>query len=344
MVKESRKYWPMVSAYSFAHFVMDFSCAFLMFRFIAETPQAMLCVLLYNFCAFALQMPIGLIADKANRNVVFALCGCLLALAAYLFVGLPLAAVLVAGVGNALFHIGGAIDVLNVSKVRLSALGLFVSPGAFGVYLGTLLGRGSSVSALWFPAILVAAAALILLAKRVRNEAFVQNVPLSLEGLGTRRFLIAAACFFLVVCLRSFLGLSLDFDWKGVGYWGVSLACALVFGKALGGFAADRFGITRTACVSLGSAALLFLLSGIAPAGLAAVLLFNMTMPITLFAMAKIMPGARGFAFGLLTFGIFLGFLPVYLGLESPSGAPWFFALVAAVSLVILWLGLKRTQ
>jgi FSR family fosmidomycin resistance protein-like MFS transporter len=70
--------------------------------------------------------------------------------------------------------------------------------------------------------------------------------------------------------------------------------------------------------------------------------LFNMTMPVTLWATAKIFPGAKGFAFGLLTFGLFLGFLPVYLGIEI--NAPRLFALFAAVSLALLWLGLRRLK
>ena len=42
--------------------------------------------------------------------------------------------------------------------------------------------------------------------------------------------------------------------------------------------------------------------------------LFNMTMPVTLHRAAMLLPGHRGFAFGLLTFGLFLGFLPAAFG------------------------------
>jgi len=73
-------------------------------------------------------------------------------------------------------------------------------------------------------------------------------------------------------------------------------------------------------------------------------LLFNMTMPVTLWAMAKIMPGAKGFAFGLLTFGLFLGFLPVYLGIDVTQYTSWIFALISAVSLIILLTGLRRAR
>ncbi len=186
------------------------------------------------------------------------------------------------------------------------------------------------------------------------NLPYRNNAPLSLtapaalvrtaRGASTRPLLIAITCFFLVVCLRSYVGLSLDFDWKGTGYWGVVLIAAVVLGKTLGGFAADRIGLIKTTCLSLGLAALLFLISALPLAGVVAVLLFNMTMPITLWALAKLMPGAKGFAFGLLTFGLFLGFVPVYLGVLPPPSAAWLFALFAAVSLALLWMGLRKVR
>ena len=339
--------WQKVSVYSATHCLVDFACAFLMFRYIAGTPDGYLCVLLYNFCAFAMQMPLGLIADKWNRNFLFAVIGCVLAGAAYGLAGFSVAAALVIGTGNALFHLGGGIDVLNISEKKLGALGVFVSPGAIGVYLGTILGKGSGFPAFVFPLALVAAAGFIFLSHRAQNGTYPGNAAFSLEGLegvGSKRITIAIACLFLVVCLRSFVGLALNFPWKGAGYWGIALLCAVVLGKTLGGFAADRFGLGRTAALSLGVAACLFLFPAIPPGGVAAVLLFNMTMPITLWLMAKVFPGAKGFAFGLLTFGLFLGFLPVYVGVNIPYSISWLFALLAAGSLALLWIGIKRIR
>ena len=76
--------------------------------------------------------------------------------------------------------------------------------------------------------------------------------------------------------------------------------------------------------------------------GVLAVFLFNMTMPVTLWAAAKVMPGAKGFAFGLLTFGLFLGYLPSYLGWGSILSAPWAHGLPALISLILLWLPLGK--
>ena len=344
MITYTLKRWSLVSVYSVAHFLVDFACAFLMFRFVAGTPDGYISVLLYNFCAFAMQMPIGLIADKLNRNYLVAIVGCIFVGAAYGLAAFPIAAVVVIGLGNAMFHIGGGIDVLNISEKKLGALGVFVSPGAFGVFYGTMLGKGSEFSVFLIPLAIIIAAGLIFLIYKAQRGTYPQNAELSLKGINSPQILIAVGCFFLVVCLRSFVGLSLDFSWKGIGYWGTALICAVVFGKTIGGFAADWFGLKKAAFISLGIAALLFLLPTIPIAGVTAVLLFNMTMPITLWALAKIVPGAKGFAFGLLTFGLFLGFLPVYLSFEVSSSASWLFAVLTAMSFVLLWLGLRRTK
>ena len=344
MAENTHKRWQMVSVYSVTHFLVDFACAFLMFRSIAGTPDGYLCVLLYNFCAFAMQMPIGIIADKVNRNFLFAMIGCVLVGGAYALVSAPIAAVLVIGTGNALFHIGGGIDVLNISEKKLGALGVFVSPGAFGIYYGTMLGKGSGFSAFVIPIVILVAAGLIPAVYKAQKGTYPKNTSLSLEGICSGSILITVACLFLVVCLRSFAGLALSFSWKGVGYWGTALICAVVFGKTLGGFIADKLGVFKTALFSLGIAALLFLLPKIPVAGVAAVLLFNMTMPVTLWAVARVMPGAKGFAFGLLTFGLFLGFLPVYLGVDVSRYSSWIFAVISAVSMVLLLIGLRKER
>ena len=344
VIVHTNKRWYMVSAYSAVHFLVDFACAFLMFRSVAGTPDGYLCVLLYNFCAFAMQMPIGIIADVLNRNYLFAIIGCILIGAAYCLTTIPIAAVLIIGIGNAMFHIGGGIDVLNISEKKLGALGVFVSPGAFGVYLGTMLGRGSGFPAFFFPLALIAAAGFIFAAYKAQRGMYPPNAACSLKGVDSGHIITAVSCLFLVVCLRSFVGLALDYSWKGIGYWGAALICAVVFGKTIGGFAADRFGLRRTAIFSLGAAALLFLFPGVPLMGVTAVLLFNMTMPLTLWAMAKIFPSAKGFAFGVLTFGLFLGFLPVYLGIEVLADAFWLFSILTAASLALLLTGFRRAN
>lgn len=334
----------MVLIYSVTHFLVDFACAFMVFRGIVSTPYSSLCILLYNFCAFAVQMPLGILADKCNRNYLFAVSGCIFVGAAYGLLIVPVAAVIIAGLGNAMFHIGGGVDVLNISENKCASLGVFVSPGAWGIYFGTIFGRGDGLTSVPVVLALFAAAGLILATYRAQRGAYPKNAAFSISNLASRQMIYAAACLFLVVCLRSYVGLTLNFSWKSTGYWGLALVCAVVLGKTAGGFAADRFGVMKTTFISLWAAAFLFMFPQMPLSGVTAVLLFNMTMPITLWVMAKIFPGAKGFSFGLLTFGLFLGFLPVYLGVNVPPDASWPFALAAAASFALIGIGLHKAN
>ena len=97
--------------------------------------------MLYNFFAFAMQMPLGLLADALGRNRRFALVGALLVGLVCCLPAFGAAGAVILGLGNGLFHIGGGLDVLNLSGRKAAPLGVFVSPGAFGIYFGTLLGK-----------------------------------------------------------------------------------------------------------------------------------------------------------------------------------------------------------
>ncbi|MBR2596513.1 MAG: hypothetical protein IKE06_09355, partial [Solobacterium sp.] len=81
-----------------------------------------------------------------------------------------------------------------------------------------------------------------------------------------------------------------------------------------GGFAAAKYGRLHSAVITLVMAAVLFAVP-VMPAGLLALFLFNMTMPMTLYRLYQALPEQPGFAFGLLTFALFIGFVPKLAGL-----------------------------
>ena len=339
--------------YSFAHFWIDFACACLIFSAI-NTKDWLFCLLIYNFCAFALQMPFGLLADRLDQNAGFAAFGCILTAGAFVCGAMPVLACITAGVGNAMFHIGGGLDVLNDSfgknsldenkktgknTPRSGPLGVFVSPGALGLFFGRMMGRQNQVS-LWIPAVILCITAIaIFIFYSKQKETFTGNNIFSPRI--QSHYIIPAICLFLVVCIRSYTGMSLNFDWKSDGWWGIGLVIAVALGKIAGGFISDRIGASRTALLTLGLSAVFFLFSSIPALGILAVFFFNMTMPVTLCAMAELFPGAKGFSFGLLTFALFLGFIPVYLGAESIFIAVWIFSICCGISLILLWAGLK---
>ena len=349
--------------YGAAHFLVDFSCALLLLGRICPEWNPGEAILLYNLFAFAVQMPIGLLADRYGRSHLFASTGCLLAALSWVYAPGP-AAVAAAGLGNAAFHVGGGLHTLNESGNRAGPLGLFVSPGAFGVYLGGILAAASpaegysaavdpaaaelyTVASLpapdYVPAVLLPWAVCLALALFAallwRFGRGAENAPLAMPR-GSAKLWGAAACLLAVVILRSYLGLAAKLPWKAA--YGLSAVCAIAGGKTAGGYLADRFGMLPTAVGSLCLSALCFL-GGQHPAlGLGALFLFNMTMPLTLRAAAGLFPGMKGFSFGLLTFGLFLGFLPVYFEWGGLGTAA--LAAGTVLSLPPLFLGIRQTR
>lgn len=327
-----------LAVYSLAHFLVDFCCALLVFRIVPHFINAALLYLVYNYCAFALQMPIGLIADRLNRNAMVAALGCGLVGASFALHPYPLAAVLAAGIGNACFHVGSGIDVMNDSPKKASALGVYVSPGAAGLFFGTALGKGD------FPllggGVLMAAsfAAILIMAHRTHVLRRSHNAPLSFRGMLSFDTVLPAICLFLVVIIRSFAGMTMSFDWKSTGHWALVCTGAVVLGKTAGGFVMDRLGARMTSLLSLVASALLLFFSASPYAGVAAIFLFNMTMPVTLSCLAEKTPGCKGFSFGLLTFALFIGFAPVGLGLYA-SAPVWLLSALCILSALLMLPG-----
>ncbi len=338
------KNYALLTSYIAAHFVVDFACALLMYQMVWNEPHWYTSLLLYNFCAFALQMPAGLLADRINRNSCCAALGCGLVALAYMFGNYAILTAVIAGLGNGLFHVGGGIDVLNVSERKPVLLGLFVSPGAFGIYLGTLLGKKGEVPLLLVAGALILVMLWILVAQYGGARGFHSaNVSLSFQGIESFDTLAAIGSLFLIVVLRSYVGMNSDYSWRSSAFWAAVYTGAVVLGKAGGGILALLIGVRRASILSLAAAAACFLFAGFPAMGIAAVFFFNMTMPLTLWAVGRILAGAKGFSFGLLTFGLFLGFVPSYLKLPHLLSNTAGFCAVSVLSMVLLLYGLRRT-
>ncbi len=341
----THKYFPaQLTIYSTAHFLVDFACACLVVGHLWQTPDSFSAVILYNFCAFALQMPIGIIADKLNLNALLSALGSLLVglgFIVYTATQSALLAAAVSGVGNALFHMGAGIDVLNASKDKSGPLGIFVSPGAFGLFLGiwwSKLGASPFFTpiALTFGAFLV-----ILLFQQLSFGTFQSNnvqftLQVHLKPHLSHYWPAVFAALFFVVLLRSYVGTTLSFTWKQQWYWAWILTAALVLGKALGGILSDKFGMKQTSTISLLASAVCFLFPATPIIGVLAVFLFNMTMPMTLWSLSQVLNHSRGFAFGTLTLALFFGWiLDVLLSWSPPLE---FSSTIAAVTSLILLL------
>ncbi|MBQ9396583.1 MAG: hypothetical protein IJU23_13850, partial [Proteobacteria bacterium] len=146
MTNSTERFFPgRLAVYSFSHFCVDLACGCLVTSRLWHAPDSLLAVVLYNFFAFAGQMPIGILADRLNKNALVASGGCVFVLAGVVVGGFgidaAIPAAIIAGIGNAMFHMGGGIDVLNVSGKKSGPLGIYVSPGALGLFIGVGYGQ-----------------------------------------------------------------------------------------------------------------------------------------------------------------------------------------------------------
>lgn len=327
--------------YALMHFLVDFICAWAMFGFFCSGEAGYLNILIYNFCAFALQMPLGTALDLARGSAKGRLRRMLAPIWTGIGVVLTIAGALlhpaVLGLGNALFHVGGGMDVIQEDfgkKRKGRNLGIFVAPGAIGLFCGTRLGKSGPEMA-----VLIALAAALTLLMGVllwRKQCCVSEWDRIVHERKESKIWRIALCCFMVVILRSWVGLSVSFSWKTEPILGFVAVLAVALGKALGGLVSARFGMEKTIRWSLILAAVCYVLGEIPGFGMAALLLFNMSMPVTLYLLAESMPKLPGFSFGLLTFGLFLGFLPVYAGVELPISGTFFGAIGSVISLLLL--------
>lgn len=332
--------------YSVMHFLVDFLCAWAMFGFFQAGNDAHLNILIYNFCAFALQMPFGTLMDllkvKAEGKKWLAL-GCA-ALGAALTVAGTLTHPAILGIGNALFHVGGGLDVIHedfACKRGGRNLGIFVAPGAIGLYFGTQLGKGE-IS--FLPLIAAGCLLAVLIWLLVKDKHKAHQVAETEMTVKKGNIPLLVVCCFAVVILRSFTGFAAGFQWKSIAILGCLAVVVTAGGKAAGGFLSARFGPGKTMTVTLGLAAVCFLMGENPLFGFAALLLFNMSMPVTLYLLAEALPEMPGFSFGLLTFGLFLGFLPVYFGASLPVSSGVIGAIGSLVSAGLMVVGWKAVS
>lgn len=319
------------------HALIDFLCAFSMFGIFHQGEDLFFSFWIYNFCAFAMQLPIGILADhfvaeteKSKQRIPFLLTTAGIFLTAAGCFASPV----ILGLGNALFHTGGgmiSIQEDDRSKMKGAGLGVFVAPGAIGLFLGGTIASASRLPVVGC-AFLLLCVLWIVLWQEVRRDPGSLKTKVHLPA--EKNAWIIFACCFAVVVLRSAIGLSVSYAWKANFLTSFAAVAALASGKTAGGFLAARYGMRRTVLVSLLTAAVCYYFKDHMIFGLLALFTFNMTMPVTLYALAKRFEGMPGFAFGALTFALFLGYVFV-TGHRSPI--PLFGVIGSAVSLLLLW-------
>lgn len=345
-------------AFALCHFVVDFACVSTMLcavsRVLGESGQdslefVALSILLYDIVAFTLQLPVGIVLDKLDKNSYAALLSYALVGAGVLISLFPVAllewlAVLLLAVGNALFHSAGGLIVLNISQKHAGPSGIFIATGAIGVFLGTQSAQMERLQIAFSLLVLLFLCALITLVVQKVNKKYwnVHNVAFDIPKFSSNT-LLAIALLSLVVALRSYVGMVMAFPWKSEMLLLVLSILVVFAGKALGGVVADRIGFRTTAIFSLIVAATLFVPSWEVPVmGLLGVFFFNFTMSITLASLANILPNAKGTAFGLASFSLAVGALPALLGFRVEH--PVMLSVISLVSALALGVGLTLVK
>ncbi len=329
-----------IAVYSVSHALIDATCAATIFAALAssqnELQNLFQLVVIYDVLAFSTQPIFGLWVDKCRVPVYSAVVGTLLVAASTLFLSIPLFAALTAGIGNALFHVGGGVVSLNMASGKAALPGIYVAPGALGLMIGTLIGKSGHFIAWPFILLLIGSALLILRIPRPETAA-PRELPRDLRWFETVILLLLIS-----IVIRGLVGVGLALPWKSDPVLLVALTLAIVLGKALGGILGDRFGWATVAVSGLiVSAPLLAFFAQIPIIAIIGMFLFNLSMPITLICLAEMLPGKSGFAFGLTTLALILGAWPMFTQLRTLTSHPVFVFAAILISIVALYGGLQ---
>lgn len=280
----------------------------------------------YGVLAFALECPLGLLLDAQRAWVKGILgMGCALAAcgAAARLAGLdgwmPL---VVACVGNALFHLAAGTWVMERADGKSGPVGLFISTGALGLAAGQCAARSGACTTIAGVAAALAVGGVLWL-WRHRGEEIPRATPrISVRTHGdSRAAMIVGLGLFAVIAWRSWAGLEANMRTQGEGVvLIVAAAVATWVGKAAGGFLADatvryaRLGVVGgcllvTLISVVGSAALLLCSPRRAALWIGLLLVTQVATGPVLTLLRRACGNRSGTAFGLNCLGLFVGSL-----------------------------------
>lgn len=327
--------------YSMAHCLIDLVCAVSLFSiWYLWSPGILLMqkiIFIYSFLAFGLQPVLGWLSDAFSSPKLFAVLGCILSALGIML--LPFSfwfTVVLAGLGNTLFHVGGGSISLNLTPYKSLAPGIFVAPGVIGLTLGTIIGMSNSGNIWFFSGILIIMAIVLFFTKHSQDDKKIHQPQKN------RFWLISLILIFFVIIGRSLLGFSWDLPWKSDLTLLLLMVLGVSLGKGVGGFLADKYGFTLVAVLGLIlSAPMLIFYSNLPVVAILGIFLFQFTMPVTLTVMYRLFPKHPGFAFGLPCLALFLGALPILTQNQENFRGFNFITISFIVITVITFTGLK---
>ena len=299
--------------YFYVHFIVEVVCFFYLSRVSGNSNFVWLIPFIYDGLAFVPQSLIGYINDL-NPKLKTGIIGIILLVLSYLIyvffkvnVILPL---VILCLGNAFLHISGAECTLKASDGKLSHSAIFVGGGSFGVITGRLLAGTSFTPIIMIPLILTMIPFILLADTYIDYKEKETKFDYANPKLSPYLIVFLAV---LVVIVRGYMGYGIPTSWNKTTLQAVILFCIMGFGKCLGGILSDAFGIRKVGIIST-LLAIPFLCFGNEHMliSLIGVMMFSMTMAITLAILVSIYKSKPGLAFGFTTIGLFLGTAPIF--------------------------------
>ncbi|MCC6159251.1 MAG: hypothetical protein IT350_14470 [Deltaproteobacteria bacterium] len=303
--------------------------------------EGVMLVLFYDLIAFAGQAPLGLLIDRFRIWRATALVGIALSAASMLFLTSgPNAAMILAGVGNAAFHVGAGALSLHVHPGRATPPGVFIAPGALGLAAGTMIGKGGAYVAWPFLVALLIAFVVAWLAEapEVRTDRS-ESVPTISKSAAIIMLLLFS------ISLRALLGKAgaIELPRESTVLFGV--ATAAFAGKAIGGILSDRWGWLEVSVGALLISGLLFAFGDANPVMITfGMFLFQMTTPVTLVATAALLPGRPALAFGLNCLALTAGFLSHFFRVFEDYYLWWGQILMVLLSTTAVFMALRALK
>lgn len=299
--------------YFFIHFITEVITFYIIGHY-TSNELFYIIALIFDFLAFVPQGIIGYLIDEFDlKNIT--LIGTLLMILSLILLYLninPIINVLFLAIGNAMTHIDGAEKTLRSSKGKMSSAALFVSGGSFGLITGKIL---QLINTPIIIIIIIAALTIIpiIISNKYNNYVDSNNLKeynFSNKIINTKIIIILAT---FIVIIRAYMGYAIPTTWNKTIIQSILLFSFMGTGKALGGILIDKIGIRKTSFIST-IVALPFLLFGDNNIyiSLIGIMLFSITMAITLGIIVSELNNHPGVAFGFTTLGLFLGTLPVF--------------------------------
>lgn len=335
-----KRVYSIVSIYALSHLFVDAICIGVIFSLNAfnnlSTSEYLDLIVIYNVIAFGSQPIIGYICDVLKKAREFSIVGMLLTIIGAVFLKTPLICVIILGIGNGFFHVGGGIVSLCISENKATLPGLFVAPGAIGVFIGGYI--RSQKAGLIIVAIMLMVMIFIVSRKNVDFISMSNNDEPKVD----LKWGLAIIALLLVICVRSLIGGGIVFKWNVTTTSKCMVLGAVVLGKSLGGILGDRYGFKIIGIGGLVlSAPLLSLGMKTWYLSLLGLMVFNFTMPITVTLLGFAFKKYKGFAFGLTTLALVVGYLFNYVNVNYYSGNGLIVLTLILLSSLLLYIGIN---